>query len=231
MEREVKLTPNYIKTVSKKFDLKIVFLLDIKKQGVTAIGSVPECTNLLMLDLSHNKILMLNGIGACVALTHLNVAYNKLSQLSPLKDCRELVTLMAQGNRIKDFKNIESLSCLKHLSNLYLKEFSGDGANPVCDDDDYAEHTFEVLPSLFMLDGQVRGQVALEEPEEGKFEADCPEFTNKEPWYSREVERPFNVKYELSTELEQVEAAEDTLRSILDDCEGKLKKTRSIYNI
>ena len=57
-----------------------------------------------MLDLSNNKILMINGIGTLAWLTHLNISYNKISQLNPLKDCSELNTLMAQGNRIKDFK-------------------------------------------------------------------------------------------------------------------------------
>ena len=131
MEKETKLTPKYLKTVSKKFDLETIFLLQVTGQGVSNIGSIPQCTNLLMLDLSNNKLLMLNGIGACVNLTHLNISYNKISLLDPLKECRELSTCMVQGNRVKDVRTIEALDGLKLLSNLYLQEFSGEGANPV----------------------------------------------------------------------------------------------------
>ena len=63
MEKETKLTPKYLKTISKKFDLQTIFLLKITSQGVASIGSIPDCKNILMLDLSKNKILMLNGIG------------------------------------------------------------------------------------------------------------------------------------------------------------------------
>ncbi len=66
MEKDSKLTPLYLKTVSQKFDLNTIFNLDLSNSGITSIGSLCECANLLMLDLSNNRISLLNGIGNCV---------------------------------------------------------------------------------------------------------------------------------------------------------------------
>lgn len=54
MEKDRKLTPLFLKTFTQKFDLNTIFLLDLSKKGIGNVGSLPECTNLLMLDLSHN---------------------------------------------------------------------------------------------------------------------------------------------------------------------------------
>lgn len=37
---ETKVTPLYVKTVAQKFDFKTIFLLDLSKRNITAIGSV-----------------------------------------------------------------------------------------------------------------------------------------------------------------------------------------------
>lgn len=76
---EKKVTPLYLKTHTQKFDLLTIFLLDLSKKGLSAIGSVNECTNLLMLDLSNNQIMVVTGIETLVNLKHLNLAYNKLT--------------------------------------------------------------------------------------------------------------------------------------------------------
>ena len=231
MERETKLTPNYIKTFAKKFDLNIIFLLNLSNKGIGAVGSLPQCTNLLMLDLSYNNVLMLNGMDTCICLTHINVSYNKISQLNPLKNCKELNTIMAQGNRIKDFKTIESLDGLKKLSSLYLQEFNGEGANPVCEDYNYANNIFTSLPELTLLDGQCKNQERLTSPQVENWDDDVLNFISDDPWYSHEINRPFNSSSDMRREIEDVEKVEDSFKDLLDDCEKKLKQTKSIYNI
>ena len=47
-----KVTPLYLKTHTQKFDLLTIFLLDLSKKSLGALGSIVECTNLLMLDIS-----------------------------------------------------------------------------------------------------------------------------------------------------------------------------------
>ena len=45
---ETKLTPLFLKTVSEKFDLQTIFILNLKEKKIQGgIGSLPECTNLL----------------------------------------------------------------------------------------------------------------------------------------------------------------------------------------
>ena len=51
-----KITSLYLKTHTQKFDLLTIFLLDLSKKGIGALGSIVECTNLLMLDVSYNGI-------------------------------------------------------------------------------------------------------------------------------------------------------------------------------
>ena len=190
MEKETKLTVKYLKTVAKKFDLEIIFLLKIVGQGVSAIGSIPEWKNLLMLDLSNNKIMLLNGIGSWASLTYLNISYNKISSLDPLKEWKELNTVMAQGNRIKEFKGIESLNILPVLRNLYLKEFAGDGANPIWEMEGYSEQVFSTLSQITTLDGQMKGIPDLIAPDDNDYEWDKPEYSSKEQWYSVEIKKP-----------------------------------------
>ena len=212
MERETKLTPKYLKVVAKKFDLATIFLLKINNQGVSSIGSIPECTNLLMLDLSRNKILMLNGIGDCVNLTHLNISHNRISSLDPLKNCKELNTIMAQGNKVKEVKSVENLDSNKLLSSLYLKDFSGESQNPICNNYDYQESVLEALPNLKLLDGQMRGMDQLVEPGESDFSTQKPEYNSTQPWYSPEIHQTPDVhKNWVSKEYE--ESLEDLLKS------------------
>lgn len=90
---ERKITPLYIKTVTQKFDLMTVFLLDLSKKGIQGIGSLPECGNLLMLDLSGNSISVLTGIEALLNLKYINLSFNKLVQIDALKGCAALERL------------------------------------------------------------------------------------------------------------------------------------------
>ncbi|MFN9900261.1 MAG: leucine-rich repeat domain-containing protein, partial [bacterium] len=81
---ETKVTPLYVKTVAQKFDFKTIFLLDLSKRNITAIGSVQECVNLITLDLSKNNLTNVNGLERCINITVLNLSYNKLTTVSNL---------------------------------------------------------------------------------------------------------------------------------------------------
>ena len=107
---EAKLTPLYLKTVSEKFDLETIFILDLKDKRVHGgIGSIPECTNLLQLDLSQNRITMLTGIDSLINLKIIDLSYNRLTTVDALKGCIQLESIFLQGNQIKDIGTIERI--------------------------------------------------------------------------------------------------------------------------
>ena len=82
-----KITPLYLKTYTQRFDLMTIFVLDLSKKGFSQIGTLPECTNLMMLDLSNNSLMLITGIEALTSLKHINLSYNKLTQIDGLKGC------------------------------------------------------------------------------------------------------------------------------------------------
>ena len=123
-----KVTPLYLKTHTQKFDLLTIFLLDLSKKSLGALGSIVECTNLLMLDISYNGIQVLIGIESLTNLKHLNASYNKLTQIDPIKGCVALEKLELMGNQIKDTRTFESIALgAQNLRVLYLQEFAQSG--------------------------------------------------------------------------------------------------------
>jgi Leucine-rich repeat (LRR) protein len=183
-----KITSLYLKTHTQKFDLLTIFLLDLSKKGISALGSIVECTNLLMLDVSYNGIQVINGIETLVNLKCLNISYNKLTQLDPLKACTALERLEVQGNQIKDTRTLESIgTSLVNLKVLYLQEFNRASPNPVCSIVGYRRKVYEAIPKLRGLDGYREG-VAIMDPgqiEEG--DSDNLQYTCDEEWYSPDI--------------------------------------------
>jgi protein phosphatase 1 regulatory subunit 7 len=119
---ETKLTPLYLKTVSQKFDLETIFILNLKDKLINGgIGSLGECINIMNLNLSSNKITILTGIENLVNLRILDLSNNKLTTVESLKGCINLDNLDLSGNLIKDCKPIERISSfLTKLVNLKL---------------------------------------------------------------------------------------------------------------
>ena len=108
---EAKLTPLYLKTVSQKFDLETVFLINLSDKGIMGgVGSLGECTNLMHLDLSKNRVTMLSGIEGCINLRVLDLSFNKLTTIDALKACESIERLDLQGNLLKDCKPIERIA-------------------------------------------------------------------------------------------------------------------------
>lgn len=87
---ENKLTPLYVKTAAQKFDFKTIFLLDLNKRSISAIGAVQECANLITLDISRNNLTNVNGLEKCVNIKILNLSYNKLLSVACLNTLNEL---------------------------------------------------------------------------------------------------------------------------------------------
>ncbi len=165
-----------------------IFLLDLSKKGFPALGSVVECTNLLMLDLSNNALLVINGIETLTNLKHLNLSYNKLTQLDPLKTLNGLERLDAQGNMIKDTRTLEILGAgCTGLKVIYLQEFNKSGQNPVCATQGYRKKVLEVMPSLKALDGYRVAAPVMDPGQIEDNEADGLEYQCDEEWYNPDI--------------------------------------------
>ena len=79
VDNDRKLTPLFLKTYAQKFDLESIFLFDLSRKGIPNVGSLPECTNLIILDLSHNSLMLISGLESLVNLKQINLSYNKLT--------------------------------------------------------------------------------------------------------------------------------------------------------
>ena len=156
---EQKLTPLFLKTVSQKFDLETIFLINLSDKGIMGgVGSLGECTNLMHLDISKNRLTMLTGIEGCINLRVLDLSFNKLTTIDALKGCINIERLDLQGNLIKDCKPIDRISpYLTKLKNLYLQEFTGENGNPCCWTKAYRPAIKAAFPDLSSLDGQRLG--------------------------------------------------------------------------
>lgn len=87
---ETKLTPLYIKTAAQKFDFKTIFLLDLNKRNISAIGAIQECANLVTLDISRNNLSNITGLEKCVNIRILNLSYNKIATVAGLNTLIDL---------------------------------------------------------------------------------------------------------------------------------------------
>ncbi len=86
----------------------------------------------------------------------LNVSGNRLSTLRDLPTLPALERLYACGNQVSSLDCLASLAAkVPRVRALYLQEPGGNGANPVCHDDDYAAAATAALPALTTLDGTV----------------------------------------------------------------------------
>jgi len=130
-------------------------MLDLSSRGVASLGSLPECTNLLMLDLSHNQIMVISGLENFENLKGIDLSYNRITQLDALKGCLDLERLQVQGNQIKDTPTVEKLCVLPKLTHIYLREFNGTGPTPLCiNAKHYSKKVLKAIPQLKSLDGQ-----------------------------------------------------------------------------
>ena len=152
---ETKLTPLFLKTVAQKFDLETIFILDVSDKNIQGnVGNLGDCLNLMNVDISRNRITMLTGMESLVNLKICNLSYNKLTSIDGIKGCTSLERLDLQGNLIKDIKAIERVApSLTKLVNLYMQEFNGEGANPVCWQKVYRSGIKQFWPNLSSLDG------------------------------------------------------------------------------
>ena len=170
-KKELVLSDEYLKALTGKFDLEIIFSLELSDKNLNNIGSIPKCTSLLYLDLSHNNISVIDGLENLINIEFIDLSYNQISDISNFNTFRELVKCKLQGNNISgplpsffaDFKKLEKLA-------FYEVPFQDDldinTSNPICEEENYRQDILDNIPQLKWLDGIPRDMEAFNMEEE-----------------------------------------------------------------
>ena len=113
MNRDTNINVDYLKAVSGKFDLETIFNLDLNGKsktdlitGISKVGSLVQCSNLVFLNLKSNKISSLTGLGSLAQLIILDLSFNMLTTIDSLEEIPKLKYLKLQGNKIDKFKSV-----------------------------------------------------------------------------------------------------------------------------
>jgi hypothetical protein len=216
MDREVQLSYELIKSVSDKFSLDIVFILDLAGAGIREICNLELCVNLLHLNLSHNKILKIRGLQTCVELVFVDLSFNQISKIEGFRGLNKLERLDLSSNKITSLSGIAEFQSMPKLRCLSFQGFDFQDSNPVCRDSEYRSSIYATLPNLVSLDGH-RKKVGVLAPEDfSKYEMSLKgvklNMDNK-PWV-----QPFPV-------LEgKVGLDDNELKSMIRECKSLLAK-------
>jgi hypothetical protein len=143
--------------------------MKLTKQLLQRIAPGPLEEN-LFLDLSSRKIILIERLEECKKLRTLILEDNAINMIDNIECCRELWNLDLSGNKVKNLEGLVRFVALgslvltnnnldwqeiKRLSHLHILSLSLTG-NPKLDNDPhYRHHVIDILPHLWMLDGQL----------------------------------------------------------------------------
>ncbi|CEP02748.1 unnamed protein product (mitochondrion) [Plasmodiophora brassicae] len=148
------LTADSIKAATGKYDVESVFSLTVVNAGLTGLGDIEHCVNLLDLDVHNNEILDMTPVRACTKLERVNISGNIAESLEPFRGLSSLAYIHIQGNQIRSLDQLECLGTLPNLKAVYFQNIDGSRANPVCSEPGYREKILSLCPGLDILDGQ-----------------------------------------------------------------------------
>lgn len=155
MIKETNLSDGYLKAISGKFDLDIIFSLNLKDKSINKMNSLIKCKNLVFLNISNNKISNTSGIDGLKELVYLNASFNQLWSMDGIEYLTKLKHLKLAGNKIDYSKNFSKFKSLTNLTKLYFQEVNHNDttANPICKINDYRNEMFKTFANLKALDG------------------------------------------------------------------------------
>ncbi|CAD8102224.1 unnamed protein product [Paramecium sonneborni] len=216
-----KLNPQIIKTISNKFGLDIVFVLDLSNQKIGNIDCLTECIHLVQLNLQNNQISDISPLKVMKDLAFLNISNNQITQLD-LGELYCLQNLQAKGNFIKSVKAIEYLDRIRVLRTLYLQCASGDQKNPICDLNNYRNVIFNTIKALQRLDGYTREQEYNTGQELQKEQVQVKiEIPNTGPWYVQQFPKVDNIS-SIQLDDKGVKQSIDETKKLISNIEMKL---------
>jgi len=184
MPKEVAITEASIKSVTRQFDLSLVFKLPMPKLGLRRIENLDLVPSLTELDLSHNRIARLEGLEGLESLKRLIVAHNEIDRIEGLAGLDALETFHVQGNRVSNLDDVQGLAalpCLRHLQ-VQVRGGAADERNPMCDHPAYRNAVRRMLPALQTLDGERTILADATLPKDAAAALGELTFAEPEPW-------------------------------------------------
>jgi hypothetical protein len=166
-DQGVVLSPAYLKSLTNKFDLEVIFHLNLSGCKLKDLKPLEECKGLLLLDISNNSINDLRPLSRLNKMVFLQADINMISDLAPLKGASSLARLSLVGNQVKAPKDTVLLNGLKELRTLSFMSLMGENPNPCCTDKTYRATVLKTLPALERLDGAPRKSNLPEAIEKG----------------------------------------------------------------
>ena len=205
-----------IKSVTDKFCLEIVFILDLTGAGIREITCLEQCINLLHLNLSHNRINRIRGINTCIDLVFLDLSYNEIPKIEGLRALTKLEKLDLSSNRINTLTNLNELQALAKLRNLSFQQFDFNDSNPICRDHDYRSNVFSILSQITSLDGHRKKSSVISKDDFSKYEVNTKDIKlnmDSKPWVSQ-----FPAKEE------KLNIDDTEFKSLIRECKSLLNK-------
>ncbi|GJQ80075.1 hypothetical protein Trydic_g19359 [Trypoxylus dichotomus] len=170
----VNFSHNYADIIPDLSGFWSIIYLDLSYNQIYQISGLESLKYLRYLDLSHNKIKILSGLNN-MKITHLNLECNEISTFEEgsntgLHTLRDLIVVNMSNNHLKCLRLLENakvlqklilmnnnISCLyelEYLSHLrYLAEVYFKG-NPISTDKNYYELCVKCITSIILLDGE-----------------------------------------------------------------------------
>ena len=219
-----KLSKHILKSISGKFTLEAIFVLDLSNQSLTGLNYIEECKNLLFLNVSNNLLGDLKGIEKLEQLTYLNASQNSLFSIDPISSLSSLQFLILNGNMIKTTIMLNCLSDLKNLRTLYLQSLKGEQKNPCCDEGDYRNNLFNQIKALKRLDGLPRDIKKLEigddlkNIKEIKFDVKI----STDYWYTSNFPKVEPVKMNIFPSENSLNIELKKCKELMEKCEEKI---------
>lgn len=247
-EQPIVLSSAYLKALTNKFDLEVVFHLNLSNCKLKDIKPLEECKGLLLLNVSNNSISDLRPLSRLSKLVFLQGDTNFISDLAPLRGISSLTRLSLIGNQVKAPKDVVLLNGLKELRTLSFMTLIGEYPNPCCSDKTYRGSILKTLPGLQRLDGVPRSSSFGEVIEKGiqSEEKDSGAGNNlakllkgdgaAEEWFKgglgKEVEEWMRRKTtgNESNDEKAIENKVEECRKQQKEMEQKLKKLQEIFS-
>jgi len=116
---QLRLSGNHLTNVGRLVGLTRLKVLHLARNQMTDVGNLAALVSLRELDLSGNSDLMnIEPLGRLIRLRKVDLSNTSVNNLSALATCEDLETLLVMGCKLaqtKLFRDVSSLSCLRHL--------------------------------------------------------------------------------------------------------------------
>lgn len=220
MDRDVQLSYELIKSVSDKFSVEIVFILDLTGIGIREISNLDLCINLLHLNLSHNRILRIRGLQTLTELVLIDLSFNQISKIEGFRGLNKLEKIDLSSNKISTLSGLVEFQPMIKLRCLSFQTFDMQDTNPLCRDSEYRNAVFSTLPGLISLDGHRKKSGVLVGEDYSKYEMSSKSVKlnmDNKPWVQ-----------ETGTVDKRVLIDDSELKSLFRECRSLLSKGENI---